>query len=183
MWISTLQKPHPFVTLISGYIQQGMLVPELWGYREPAFQTRGVQPRTSNVPAPVLPSTTEEPLWFHWEEEENFGVEYPTKLWLSWTGDMRIALLSRSVALAGLQQAASINICFEVIWRIPKPTWACVNHAGQLHWPAKDLPHKAPGRLCGIQEIKLTGLSVGQALRNDNTPNFSAKSQYLWGAQ
>lgn len=80
MWTSTLQKPHPFVTLISGYIQQGILVPELWGYREPAFQTRGVQPRTSNVPAPVLPSTTEEPMWFHWEDQENFGVEYPTKL-------------------------------------------------------------------------------------------------------
>lgn len=99
MLISTLQKPYPFVTLISGYIQQGMLVPELWGYREPAFQSRGVQPRTSSVPASVLPSTGEEPMWFHWEGEENFGVEYPTKLWLSWTGDMRIALLSLSVAL------------------------------------------------------------------------------------
>lgn len=70
---------------------------------------------------------------------------------------------------SGPGQPASINIGFEVIWRIPSPTQACANHAGQL-------PHKAPGGLCNILEIKLMALSVGSILHNKHTPNSFLKN-------
>ena len=81
--------------------------------------------------------------------------------------------MSRS---SDLRQTASINICLEVIWRIPSSTRACVNHAGQQHWPAKDLLHKALGGLCNVLRIKLMALSVGPTLHNERAPTSSLQN-------
>lgn len=157
--------PSPFFTPIRGCLLQDMPVSELWGHKNPAFQSRGMKLSTRNAPA--LPSTVEEHAWFHWAGQANLDGDSPPELQQSRIGD-QIALLSLDTALEEIIWPTAASL--EVIWRILSSTQACVDHAGQL-------PHKASiGWLLQPTEIKLLALSVGSVLHHKNAPYSSLEN-------